>query len=757
MQNNSPNRNNHNTGRYAEDASVASDSPTNNTRENSIFSDPDTNTSDATEYGNSNNILAPWRTLPQPGAQPWPLSRQGAFVNDPDPSGGDAIHPSWRANEAARVEDRAQYLAQVRAEERARQARQAPHQAQPQPQAQAQTDLANQESRREPGVQDSDALHHNEHDNNTISDLNEASQRYDTSSCCFAIPVENPSLYIVFYFLYFAITIYVTYLRYKYYRSVLDTNLCLLMLYPAICIYTQTIFIPLIYSGPYTPESYMIHFKQKIVKSNMLYMFAVKAKKSDPPQQRGPPEALEKSKKKDIYYVHKAKHNPPANKEWLNSIYAYNGSSVKVLPSLDKTVLSFVKSYFSLYSRRLERRVKIQHRRARSRRLSTIRMLVSKAEVKHTADKAVVTIYVYNRFKKHYHDIINGMWPLDHVDKNLYMYLKNEVSEQNERLNAKQIKTGKAQKMLNLQMPVPLPSKTTLTNVKKGAIELMSKVSEHRNRYMWLSDARSIALLGNYYRDFNVKNHERKYLKHYVVKCLRKEITSAYYRQLMLFHKSKFEKGYLRPFTKLVEGVYNKRVEFNLVNLKYLYHNSYIFSSALVTKLRNRNNKILTVLRTSLEMFMLPQWDGLAVYNEIYKRKKLIQNLTVNDFIKDKHSDKWENSLLKLDCKNFFSFLTNDVSNNYTHLTNNVFGFLKNKSIGGARFQVSGRLTKRNTAERAISKLSYKGNIKNTDSSDKGLSTVMLRGHAKSNLEYNQFESRVRIGSFGLKSWVSSN
>lgn len=108
----------------------------------------------------------------------------------------------------------------------------------------------------------------------------------------------------------------------------------------------------------------------------------------------------------------------------------------------------------------------------------------------------------------------------------------------------------------------------------------------------------------------------------------------------MLFHRSKFQKGYLRPFTKLVEGIYNKKVEFNLVNLKYLYHNSYIFSSALVTKLRNRNNKILTVLRTSLDMFMLPGVDGLAVYNEIYKRKKIAQNLKVNDFIKDKHSDK---------------------------------------------------------------------------------------------------------------------
>lgn len=589
----------------------------------------------------------------------------------------------------------------------------------------------------------------------------------------FAIPMENTTLFIMFVCILNSIIICVMYKQYMSGRSVHSACVYARLIYVMICICTQTLYIiPLPYDKSQTLKSDILDLDNKHnieFKSSMLHMFSVKARKGN--FEGEGPAIMKQLKEKN--YVYKAKHSPPANKEWLNSIYAYNNNSVKVLPSLDKTVLSFVKSYFNLYSRKLEKRVKIQHRRARSRRYSTIRMLVSKAEIKHTADKAIITIYVYNRFKKHYLDIIKEMWPLDQVDNSLFTYLKKEAIKNNVRLEAKEKKTGKKQNRVKDVMPIPKPSMAILNNVKQGALQLMFKISGHRDRYLRLLDknkgSRGHATHATPCREYDIRDHEKKYVKRYVVKSLRKEITSTYYKQLILFHKSKFEKGYLRPFTKLVEGVYNKRVEFNFVNLKYLYHNSYIFSNAIVTKLRNRKNKILRVLSTSLQMFTLPRVNGLAVYNEIYNRKKIMQNITLHDLMRNdlnfrpesclhaSHSDKLERSLLKLDSYDFFSFLTNNVSKNYAYLTNNVFGFLKNKFISGARFEVSGRLTKRNTAARALSKLKYKGNIKNMDSSNKGLSTVMLRGHAKSNLQYSQLKSKIRIGSFGLKGWVSSN
>ncbi len=89
--------------------------------------------------------------------------------------------------------------------------------------------------------------------------------------------------------------------------------------------------------------------------------------------------------------------------------------------------------------------------------------------------------------------------------------------------------------------------------------------------------------------------------------------------------------------------------------------------------------------------------------------------------------------------------------------TNTVLDSINNKSITGIRLEATGRLTRRNVAARSIHKLRYKGNLKNMDSSYKGFSSVLLRGHAKSNVQYTKLKSKLRIGSFGLKGWVSSN
>ena len=47
--------------------------------------------------------------------------------------------------------------------------------------------------------------------------------------------------------------------------------------------------------------------------------------------------------------------------------------------------------------------------------------------------------------------------------------------------------------------------------------------------------------------------------------------------------------------------------------------------------------------------------------------------------------------------------------------------------------------------------------MKDSDSSYKKLSTVLLKGYSKANLMYNQSESKLRVGAFGLKTWINSN
>jgi hypothetical protein len=76
--------------------------------------------------------------------------------------------------------------------------------------------------------------------------------------------------------------------------------------------------------------------------------------------------------------------------------------------------------------------------------------------------------------------------------------------------------------------------------------------------------------------------------------------------------------------------------------------------------------------------------------------------------------------------------------------------------MAGVRLEARGRLTRRFTASRSVFKVKWKGSIKNLDSSYKNLSSVILRGHAKSNIQYTIINSKTRNGAFGLKGWISS-
>ena len=89
-------------------------------------------------------------------------------------------------------------------------------------------------------------------------------------------------------------------------------------------------------------------------------------------------------------------------------------------------------------------------------------------------------------------------------------------------------------------------------------------------------------------------------------------------------------------------------------------------------------------------------------------------------------------------------------------MLNFILNSLKHKDIAGARLEAKGRLTRRFTASRSVFKIKWKGSLKNIDSSYRGLSSVMLRGHAKSNVQYSIVNSKTRNGAFGLKGWISS-
>jgi ribosomal VAR1-like protein len=206
----------------------------------------------------------------------------------------------------------------------------------------------------------------------------------------------------------------------------------------------------------------------------------------------------------------------------------------------------------------------------------------------------------------------------------------------------------------------------------------------------------------------NYKNLS-KYLTIFYKKLLKKSLDKFFlYRcnqQLITINEYKFNYNFLQFLKKYLEKIYNKNVEFNLVNLKRFFLNSDILSESIILKIRKNRRKILKFLNT-------------------LKRKVKVRNK-----------------------KNYFY---KPIINNKS-LEELVLRDIKYKHITGFRIEASGRLTRRYTASRSIYKLRYKGNLLNIDSSYKGLSSLLLRNNIKPNLQFTKLNSKTRIGSFGIK------
>lgn len=382
------------------------------------------------------------------------------------------------------------------------------------------------------------------------------------------------------------------------------------------------------------------------------------------------------------------RHYPPANKEWFNSIYAYNKNTVRLLPVADKVIVNLIRSYFNMYGRFLEKRIKAPRIRTWKRRLSSRKIWVSKAELKHTSDKVIITLYIFNRQSTYY------LRKLADISSFKRMFI--------------------------------------LINKTKKFLEIIKK------QYSTLSNVLLEKEL--------FKGYKKSYFNILVRKYLKKELLVMYYLQSISFNKLKFTSAYIIPLKSMLESFYGKAVVFNLVALKNYYLNSDILTQILISKTRNRKNRVLKVLKASLINIKTPIINAKLIIREPTKYIG-IQNLLVADSINLK---KKQDVLSKVISKNYLKHNTNKEGEE------NILNSIRNKTVSGIRLEASGRLTKRIIAARAIFKMKYVGTLKNIDASYKGLSSVILRGNLKSNIQHTKLKSKTRIGSFGLKGWIGS-
>ena len=408
----------------------------------------------------------------------------------------------------------------------------------------------------------------------------------------------------------------------------------------------------------------MIHFNIIKITNFMLNLFELYSNK--------------KTEKKILEAQEKHnKHYPSAVREWNNSIYVFNKNAINLIPQVTELVNKLIKSYFNLYNLKLERKIRSSRLLRRLRKLSSNKIYVSNGEFKHTNNKVVITLYLFNRQKFNFNKkIIKGFykaWSNQDVLNRRWLLLETKAMQSIKKWNKKKL--------------------------------VLIDIIESHTKNKQITDYKSLS------------KYIILFYKKLIKKSLNKYLLHKYYQQLVFINKSKINYNYLQFLKKYLEKIYNKNVEFNLINLRRFYLNSDILSESITLKIRKNRRKLLKFLNT-------------------LKRKIKLRN---------------KNNLYY---KSIFNKL-NNVEKKY--LERAVLRDIKYKHVTGFRLETSGRLTKRYTASRSISKLRYKGNLLNIDSSYKGLSSVLLKGNLKSNLQYTKLKSKTRIGSFGIKGWISSN
>jgi hypothetical protein len=320
--------------------------------------------------------------------------------------------------------------------------------------------------------------------------------------------------------------------------------------------------------------------------------------------------------------------------------------------------------------------------RIRFKRLSVKKIFVGKAELKHTSSKITITLYVYNEEKR----------LLTRKIKKLTRPLLFPTLPLSFKLNSDESLT--ANRSLSL--------KEKLSLVKAEHSHLV-KLVENENLLVFNKNSGSFDRFNtSLYNDLRIKVLEKELI----------DLTS--YKLLLNLNKAKFEESFLLKLSHLVSKLYNKEVEFNIVNLKNFYLNSDIFTQAISLKLKNRDNKLLRVLRRSLYTVKLPNVNKVREKYGKGKKEQLFidncKNTRINSILSKDISNNDALNQLLLDIFPQAEGLSKQeinksIVNRSSSIDNLILNSLNYKTIAGVRLEAKGRLTRRFTAEKSVFKV----------------------------------------------------
>lgn len=412
--------------------------------------------------------------------------------------------------------------------------------------------------------------------------------------------------------------------------------------------------------------------------------------------------------------VGKTKYFPSFTKEWKNTIYSFNKNIIKNIPVNFLNLNKIIKSYFNLYFKNPKFLDKLENKGLllRKRRNLLRRIFVSDAEIKHTNNKAVITLYIVNREKRiltkkflKINKLISKL--LFNRCYNIYRY---NISEIYTTLNK-----FKNEDFLNKKFI----TKRNFVNFKLANLNTFIKL-----KHLYLKRIWSILL----------KKYSLGYLR--IVRKLHLTYSLNQYKLNKLF--------LLPKLSNILTKILGKKIEYNLINLKSIAYNTDIFTNVLALKLKNKKNYYGKVIPSILNRAHLPVIN--TIMERTFYKKENIQskNLKIISHLSD------NNNLDILLNKTYD--INYDSKNKTKHsLVYNSIGY---KNMGGIRLEIKGRLTKRYRADRSIYFVKWKGGLKNIDSSFQRLSSVLFRGNTNSNSSYSLYKGKRRIGAFAVKGWI---
>ena len=299
------------------------------------------------------------------------------------------------------------------------------------------------------------------------------------------------------------------------------------------------------------------------------------------------------------------KHYPPANKEWKNSIYAYNKNSLRSIAAMDRLASKTIKSHFNLTNnRKLARSYRMRNL---IRRTTSKRIFTSKPEIKQTSNKVNITVYILNRegqfllrklyfYKKNMNinrDVyLHKIW----LKKNLLAFKKTFKDKKSIRLLAKNKKLMTKRKKINKTYIHNILIKRYLSNdsLSKTLNNSLSEKEQKTSTY-------DSSLSSNLITTQDIKTlQSRSLMKRNIFKSLKKRnlISRLKRREKLTLLPASFKNSDLFMNGKAEGG--------NTLNLPFISFYNYLVekkSRKIKFKLRNTNSIIKIKKKLSLYFF----------------------------------------------------------------------------------------------------------------------------------------------------------